>query len=83
MDMEQSVAILQSLILQLSADTPKCSTELQGQPDDVLAGLRELYLLHLITGTFVNGDIVDPLGCQWISARNILLTPRGVSLKPL
>jgi hypothetical protein len=83
MDIEQSVVVLQSLIAQLSVDTPKCSTDFAGEPDEVLAGLRELYLLHLITATFINGNIVDPLGYQWISADNILLTKRGAALKPL
>jgi len=83
MDIEQSVVVLQSLIAQLSVDTPKCSADLSGEPDEVLAGLRELYLLHLITGTFVNGEIFDPLGYQWISANNLLLTKRGETLKPL
>lgn len=82
MDIEHNARHLQSLIEQLSADNPKSATELQGKPDEVLAGLRELYLLKLITGTFIHGHIIDPLGHQWMGAENILLTRRGLAFKP-
>lgn len=83
MDIEQNAALLQSLIVQLSLDTPRSSAQLQGEPEKVLAGLRELYLLQLIEGCFVNGQVSDPLGFQWISATDITLTKRGAALKPL
>ncbi|AIG01999.1 Uncharacterised protein [Pseudomonas fluorescens] len=83
MDIEHNAKTLQSLIEQLCADHPKSFTELQGRPDEVLAGLRELYLLKLITGTFTHGHVIDPLGYQWIGAKNILLTRRGMAFKPV
>ncbi|NMX65372.1 hypothetical protein HBO12_24440 [Pseudomonas sp. WS 5059] len=83
MDIEHNAKHLQSLIEQLSVDNPKSSSELRGKPEEILAGLRELYLLKLITGTFTLGHIVDPLGHQWIGAQNILLTRRGMAFKPL
>lgn len=78
MDIEHNAKNLQSLIEQLSIDKPKSSSELLGKPEEILAGLRELYLLKLITGTVIHGHIRDPLGYQWIGAENILLTRRGI-----
>ncbi len=83
MDIENNARNLQSLIEQLSVDSPKSSTELLGKPDEILAGLRELFLLKLITGTFTQGQVSDPLGYQWTGAENILLTKRGMVFKPL
>jgi hypothetical protein len=83
MDIEHNAKHLQSLIEQLSVDNPKSSSELLGKPEEILAGLRELYLLKLITATFTHGQIIDPLGPQWVGAENILLTRRGMAFKPL
>ena len=83
MDIEHNAKNLQSLIEQLSIDKPKSSSELLGKPEEILAGLRELYLLKLITGTITHGSIKDPLGYQWASAKNILLTKRGEAFKPV
>ena len=82
-DIEHNAKNLQSLIEQLSIDKPKSSSELLGKPEEILAGLRELYLLKLITGTVIHGHIRDPLGYQWIGAENILLTRRGAAFKPV
>ena len=83
MDIEHNAKNLLFLIAQLSADNPKSCAQLHGKPDEVLAGLRQLHLLHLITGTITHGRIKDPLGYQWASAENILLTKRGEAFRPL
>lgn len=81
MDIEHNAKNLLSLIAQLSAEHPKSSTQLHGKHEEVLAGLRQLYLLRLITGTITHGRISDPLGYQWAAAENILLTKRGKAFK--
>lgn len=82
MDIESRAKLLQSLINQLSADRPRSSEELVGEPERVLLGLDNLFELGLITGDLVYGeqDAKNDYAIL-VSASNLLLTPKGVALQ--
>lgn len=82
MDIESRAKLLQSLINQLSADTPRSSEELAGEPERVLLGLDNLFELGLITGDLVYGEQGAKNDyATLVSASNLLLTPKGVALQ--
>jgi hypothetical protein len=77
MSIESNSALLQSLIAQLSQADYSSSSTLQGDAEQNLLGLRDLFQLEMITGNFVYGLQSDPLGFLFLCANNILLTKRG------
>ncbi len=77
MSIESNSLLLQSLIAQLSRVDHSSSVALQGDADENLLGLRDLFELDMISGNFVYGLHSDPLGLLFLSADQILLTKRG------
>lgn len=82
MDIESRAKLLQSLINQLSADTPCSAQDLTGEPARVLLGLDNLFELGLITGDLVyeEQDAKNDYAAL-VSATNLLLTPKGLALQ--
>lgn len=74
---EEKVALLSSLIGQLSDTSPKSVAEIDGERDEVLIGLRDLLFLGFIRGEFsycAQSDVIGPL---LGAAERVLLTRRG------
>lgn len=84
MDIESRAKLLQSLINQLSADTPRSSEDLIGDPARVLLGLDNLIELGLVTGDLVYGeqDSKDDYATL-VSASNLLLTHKGLTFQKI
>lgn len=77
MSIESNSALLQSLIAQLSIVDFTAAPDLQGNAEEILLGLRDLFQLEMITGNFIYSVLSDPLGLLFLSADHILLTKRG------
>lgn len=81
MSISDNIQLIRALLSQLSADISVDSTNLTGDQDQVLFGLREMIRLDLISGAQHYSDYSDATGPLLSSVLSIRLTRRGVALK--
>lgn len=81
MDIQSRTQLLRALIDQLSEENPRDARHLDGDPQRVLIGLRDLNELGLICAQFDWSESCDAQGLLLADARAITLTRRGVAFR--
>lgn len=81
MDIQSRTQLLRALIDQLSEDQPRDARHLDGDPQRVLIGLRDLDELGLIHAQLDWSDTCDAQGRLLVDARAITLTRRGIAFR--
>ncbi|MFV0885386.1 hypothetical protein ACWKWZ_05080 [Metapseudomonas otitidis] len=81
MDIQSRTQLLRALIDQLSEENPRDARHLDGDPQRVLIGLRDLNELGLICAQLDWSESCDAQGLLLADARAITLTRRGVAFR--
>ncbi|EJF73101.1 hypothetical protein A462_04691 [Pseudomonas sp. Ag1] len=81
MSVFENAQLIRMLLSQLSAETGVDSTNLIGDQNQILFGLREMIRLNLISGARYYSEYSDATGPLLSSVLSIRLTRRGVALK--
>ncbi|SDU99631.1 hypothetical protein SAMN05216202_2860 [Pseudomonas mucidolens] len=81
MYLTENIHLIRTILDQLPAEGEISSTELDGDQEQILFGLREMIRLNLISGSHHYSEHSDPTGPLLSSVSSIRLTTRGITFK--